>query len=409
MKKIILLMLTLLSIISCNEEDVKDTEITAISFDKKEIILKAGESYKLTVNCTPNNAKLPTLGWIIREVTFDFITHSTLAGPAISDDGVITSSRGCTLTVDVYSLKTSGERVSDLCQIRFTPSIKEIYEAKYYGFIVKDTSNLIVLGCDVLANNNDITYLSGVKNDKLWIGQFNTTSKTLISDFVDSERFDLNRKLHIGYGEYIDLTVNSSKVKAFYSSNGSWAAEICLMNKDKDRFNESNVFIFKAQNSSKKYFRDRYSFNTFRKWYKDSYLAYVDIQDQSNSNNLFTCFSNKGDVIISGHSDYLIEDNCYPLDYDKLISFVTSYYNDGEKMKPCIGTHISEIKEGGLHTGVSDCDILLPCGENFKFTSSLINRNNNIMVFKFDIIEYTGEQHSHEVKIDLDTKEYRIL
>ena len=100
-----------------------------------------------------------------------------------------------------------------------TTSLDYFYDKYCYGYKIKDTTALIVMGISQKKENTDIdikegtTFLSGTRNGKLWIAGFETESKEQNFEFVDSKPMDLKCKLHLGYGEYKDITINKTEVK----------------------------------------------------------------------------------------------------------------------------------------------------------------------------------------------------
>jgi len=84
-----------------------------------------------------------------------------------------------------------------------TETLEDYWNYFCHGYQVKDTSGLNrVFLNPFYPENEEVVYLSGIRNNRLWVGTFDATTRKQTSDFLDSEPLPDSYSHHVGYGEY---------------------------------------------------------------------------------------------------------------------------------------------------------------------------------------------------------------
>lgn len=291
----------------------------------------------------------------------------------------------------------------------YVPTMEDYYNRYCFGFKVKDTSNLTVMGCNTMAEASDTTYLSGVRNGKLWIGKFSTSLKGQLSDWSDSENINLSQKVHNGYGEYTSFTISKMRVVENIERKNSTLLIINTSGVVDYQTIGCTMMLFLQDGKSKKHIVPWCYSEKGIPWYNESYLAMVDISEEPYSCNGITCFDTNGDVIyhITG-SNYLVEGKSFPLNYSDMICFSSSNMPP-EYIKPAIRIIKTKIDSKSYDESIWENNFPYPKSHDYKFTTTLINKNGNIWTFELDFTELSGEKHSHKISIDIETGKSKEL
>jgi len=292
-----------------------------------------------------------------------------------------------------------------------TTSLDYFYDKYCYGYKVKDTTALIVMGISQKKENTDIdikegtTFLSGTRNGKLWIAGFETESKEQNFEFVDSKPMDLKCKLHLGYGEYKDITINKTEVKYVIENSPNIISRVKIYNEDIDSYNYNAEYItFYTPISSKTYFtQTSYGYGEPIEWYNGTYMfGGLNINDPYNYGR-YTCMDQKGDTIFThiDNDNFFHNGRVFPINYKDVV-FFSSHQIEG---KPAI--HISKRNIDFPYSN-STWELLTPIEywmDDAKYSITKEEISDTIWKFTIDLLWYNGEKGHYSHKININTGE----
>jgi len=267
-----------------------------------------------------------------------------------------------------------------------------------YGYRVKDTFNLTNIGLPATILG-DKAYLAGLRNGKLWVGIFDSSSKEQLSETVGKEPFPIERNIHLGYGEYETVELQVAVVNDV--RNSFFSIETRSVNNERFQPYYEYFLWFYDNGKIHKYNPFYYGLN-FMSWHDGSYLA------KMNNDGSVTCLTAQGDILFSGASNLLGHDDCFPISHRDFIAFTKSTtWNDKTERYdiPCLRVYLANLQDYPLSNDeILLEELLLPQSRDYKFTPVLLGKQNNIWKFRIDITEHSGEKHSHEVEIDISAK-----
>ena len=293
-----------------------------------------------------------------------------------------------------------------------TTTLASFYDKYCYGYKVKDTTALTIMGINQRSANNyldlkeGITYLSGTRNGKLWVAGFETETKEQNFEFVDSKPMDLKYKLHLGYGEYRNVTINETRVRYIKENPPYLLIGIHVFNND--FYNSDAEYItFYTPSSSKTYFTQIFSgYRHLIKWYNNSYLLKgINPENPYETPPYdYVCMSQIGDTIFTikdiGHQG-LIEKTSFPINYKDVITFTTSRINEN----PAI---LISKRNISFPYATSTWEILTPIAywlDDAKYSITKKEINETIWQFTLDLLWYNGKKGNYSYRININTGE----
>ncbi|MGJ0697975.1 hypothetical protein ACR75N_04660 [Parabacteroides merdae] len=289
-----------------------------------------------------------------------------------------------------------------------TTSLEYFYDKYCYGYKVKDTTDLIVMGISQKRPNTDIdikegtTYLSGTRSGKLWIAGFEIESKEQNFEFVDSKPMDLKYKLNLGYGEYIDVTINRTNVECIIDNSPNIISRVKVYNESGGSNNSNAAYVtFKTPYSSKTYLTQS-NYNEPIEWYNNTYIFYgLNINNPYDS-NIYSCIDQKGDTVFTHTNDrFFYPGKVFPITNKEAI-FFESKNIEGE---PAIS--ISRVNIDLPYTN-SIWEILTPITywlDDAKYSIKKEVISETIWLFTIDLLWYNGEKGNYSYKININTGE----
>lgn len=253
-------------------------------------------------------------------------------------------------------------------------------ENEYYyiftgGFKVKDPDNF-----RRISFGND--YVTGLRDNKLWVGFFDPQTREQLSGKLDKEDFNFTHTVYKGYGEYETYDIYSVYAEKAYNDD--------LINLIYDMRNEkgSHTSYFLWFTNSGKKISTIYTLPVIP-WYDNSYLIC--------GGTGMACLTGQGDTIYSsstGSCYYLDEDNLYPVNHN--------YYVQINNWYKAIGITLGRFIDDGNSSWDENQAIRIDTEEdNFKYTVMPGNKTATTWTFQVDITEYSGKKHSHTVDVDI--------
>lgn len=288
-----------------------------------------------------------------------------------------------------------------------TTTLEYFYDNYCYGYKVKDTTALVVMGRSQKRENTDIdikegtTFLSGTRNGKLWIAGFDTDSKEQTFEFVDSKPMELKYKLHLGYGEYRDVTIDKTDVKYIIDNAPNFITILHVY--DEKSYTSKAEYITFFTPSTSKTFLTQSRYNEPIEWYNETYMFSGLSIDNPYDYGGYSCMNQKGDTIFThiGSDNFFHKGNVFPINYKEVIFFCSDYIEG----KPAIQISKRNID---YPYASSTWEILTPianCLADAKYTITKEEINEDIWLFTIDMLWYNGEKGNYSYKININTGE----
>ena len=187
----------------------------------------------------------------------------------------------------------------------------------------------------------DTLYLSGLKNNRLWVAAYNTISKKKLFEMTSSNTIEMEYVKHMGYRENKTLNLESIHIgyKGDSNHNDYWwytdkykAIRFVASYRTESNEYDTLPYIILAQNESCQVTQSDYMIP----WYNDSFLFKFKRQSVSGGEWDFYGYYNNGDfenpILESGqwgfrlhitHPEYLCDENhdyVHSLFYDRIIT-----------------------------------------------------------------------------------------
>lgn len=231
---------------------------------------------------------------------------------------------------------------------------------------------------DHILNRN---HFSGLKDNHLWISTYDRTTKEKLFEWTDTRTFNKKRNVHVGYGEYKDVTASSITTYGTCEKGNGFV--VAYSTSFGGEYTEANI-LFKHPLGIKE-IKPATSFGVLD-WYKESVLI----------GNC--CYTIQGDTICtlkggfsSGHSfiskliSYTEDIIAYRANYPDAIYLTKYNYGSGEKEW---NTEISELSKEP---------------NDAKITISILDSSTNIWKYKADIVHYDGTKKDYTFSINIET------
>jgi hypothetical protein len=285
------------------------------------------------------------------------------------------------------------------------------YRTKTFGFKVKDTANLDLINS--YTRDSVIIFLTGRRNEKLWIATFDAQTKEQISEFVDTEKLDLKHKVYLGYGKYKSFTVYEIKFWDIIDKYGFIVVNMELRSKayvrnengDFDRlgnlegFDYSGacksllLFVDKSNSNTERYFYENSSLS-IDEWYNESYRSRT-YNNQTSLESSYTIFEKNGTILMEGES---LSGGTAEMAVS-YTDYIYIGYDFGYDTHPSIFRSQIGRNPDRWRTSLNFIQ------QNSKYEYSIISKNEGEWVIRFEVVDFSGEKHAHELTINIETGE----
>lgn len=246
---------------------------------------------------------------------------------------------------------------------------------EYKSVIVDFEGNICVE--DVRQVNNEKlehSWYTGFQGDKVWIGYYDGEEN--FQEVVSSEKFERNRKVHVGYGEYKEFYIDHISITEVLETDRGYA--FCSNYGDADI---TDVFFI---NEDKLVFVPSLQINYYnsvlRNWYDGSILV---------GRQFALSLDGK---ILREFSQYYPNDEAKPVSYDEAIccydrSICRYNYLKGESVWYVNIDKLSNIESDAKVT----MTLLEKNGEEWSYQCEIVNRDGSKSCFKFELNVETGK------------------
>lgn len=265
------------------------------------------------------------------------------------------------------------------------PMSYEMFCYLYFdGYLVNDTTGLTNLTDYTKPNQEETTYLVGRKNQKLWIGKFNTTNKQSIKEYVSQGDFPIDFVYDLGYGKNETAHMDLLNVNDFFDTPKGFVCSI------QSSYSLYTVYVFNSIQTKYYLVRDYDIYKGLLNWYDDTFL----IRYYTESGNNILCLDQNGDTIFSGYIDNRILACPYiPIN---LNDFLYIDFDDDYIF----------IKSGTLQTlniHSKRLNLFPRTEEKEIFTCEFGGIKNDILEFQLVIIGKSGNVQNKSYKINIKT------
>ena len=399
-KNLFVLFTLLLALGGCNKIEVnkKKENAVTISLGKKELTLTAGESYQFEVTTTPAGASLDEVYWDI--VNYQPALDKKYEKPTIRN-GFLLSNEGGTLDVVCIAYSEFGQMVSDTCKVRYLVSKEEVYRKYCYDYAVKDTAGLLS-GEKILfkpaSYAGDTTYLIGFKKDTIWIGLFNKQTKQQIDEWMDIEPTSRTQKVHISYGQYKEITINDPRIESFSKDGDNTALLMDLSGSSASFYGAYNMLCFGKDKKVKKYFYKGTNYDGIMKWHENSYVLNIDVSQEPYEaiDNVYTCFSDAGEVLSSGLIPRELKEIWFPTGFDDFIYVSKPYASLNFKNLYICRWSLSKGKS------IWSTSFGYEIESDVRYTPSIAKRNGDIWTFDIRLTPPSGRAYTLTYDVNIN-------
>lgn len=221
-------------------------------------------------------------------------------------------------------------------------------------------------------SSKDRNNFSGLKNNHLWISTYDRNTKEKIFEWTDTRIFERNRRVHMGYGEYKDVTLTKVLTLDTKYKDNNLIATIRF------EFGEGAyheyIYIFKSSNHIKEIVAGN-SGTKIMDWYKES----IFIGD--------CLYNNLGDTLFVMTPGTNIG---IPISYEEGISANTSRI----ARQNC---------KFGITVWSTNINPPFEVLSNTKEDITLLDNSTNIWKYRVDYIFYDGTKKDYTFDINIET------
>lgn len=274
----------------------------------------------------------------------------------------------------------------------------------FKGYLIKNKEGFDVNSINILYYNEDSTFLTGFKNEKLWVALFNEHTNEQLHEWNGTEAFDRTIDIDLGYGEHdIFEAVSFSFSCKSDITWGSWFrktpwgyAFTPSFKKENGKSAERNVFLLNGDQIFVYDCEENYLLHS--NWYQNSIV--IDIK-KANGKFENVVISSEGKYIMMLNVSNPLDEEIYPLSYtDGLcIGGFVGYYSMAR---------FSYTKE--YHTGQYVWFTHVPSLENIDEYNARINitvleQGSIIWKFQINVTEQDGNKLQSIFTANVETGE----
>ncbi len=259
----------------------------------------------------------------------------------------------------------------------------------FWGFHVKDTTGLKLFQAKQV---EDVNYLVGLRDKKLWIGKFDNDTKEQFGEWNCPEIFATSRTIDFGYGEIkeykFDLHYASLQIATLDEQGVAILAQI-----GQGEELLSDLYVTYGDNiqsyimETPDFLVRNYSLVTWNNGYAIT-LNY-NIARNTEELHYFYSMENKTLFKTSGYIDLL---SCTPLNQEEVITY----------------NQVKKISRINFRTGetIWETDITLnDIPSNTRLEAELTITENNTWIYTINITYRSGEKDTRQFKIKIDNGE----
>ena len=266
----------------------------------------------------------------------------------------------------------------------------------FYDYKVKNREGFDMLSITPCAYNEDTAFLTGIKNEKMWIGMFDNHTKEQLKEWNGTKTVERTIKIDKGYGETELFNVTAFDFRSdIYKTNWGFTAALSYLHRENTLLTSSDIVskdIFLLNGNEIIVYPLNYPAIANPYWFQGSIFVLNMIENCTYS----IILSPDGKKIAEWKGNFVNGDfNPVPISYTEEIFidresdyFIIRYnYQTG---KDVWKTSIPSLK------GVED---------NARINSTILEQSNSIWKYQFDITNYDGSKKQVIFTVDVETGE----
>ena len=266
----------------------------------------------------------------------------------------------------------------------------------FYDYKVKNREGFDMLSITPCAYNEDTVFLTGIKNEKMWIGMFNNHTKEQLKEWNGTKTVERTIKIDKGYGETELFNVTAFDFRSdIYKTNWGFTAALSYLHRENTLLTSSDIVskdIFLLNGNEIIVYPLNYPAIANPYWFQGSIFVLNMIENCTYS----IILSPDGKKIAEWKGNFVNGDfNPVPISYTEGIFidresdyFIIRYnYQTG---KDVWKTSIPSLK------GVED---------NARINSTILEQSNPIWKYQIDITNYDGSKKQVIFTVDVETGE----
>ena len=264
----------------------------------------------------------------------------------------------------------------------------------FYDYKVKNREGFDMLSITPCAYNEDTAFLTGIKNEKMWIGMFDNHTKEQLKEWNGTKTVERTIKIDKGYGETELFNVTAFDFRSdIYKTNWGFTAALSYLHRENTLLTSSDIVskdIFLLNGNEIIVYPLNYPAIANPYWFQGSIFVLNMIENCTYS----IILSPDGKKIAEWKGNFVNEDfNPVPISYTEGIFidresdyFIIRYnYQTG---KDVWKTSIPSLK------GVE---------ENARINSIILEQSNSIWKYQIDITNYDGSKKQVIFTVDVET------
>ena len=266
----------------------------------------------------------------------------------------------------------------------------------FYDYKVKNREGFDMLSITPCAYNEDTAFLTGIKNEKMWIGMFDNHTKEQLKEWNGTKTVERTIKIDKGYGETELFNVTAFDFRSdIYKTNWGFTAALSYLHRENTLLTSSDIVskdIFLLNGNEIIVYPLNYPAIANPYWFQGSIFVLNMIENCTYS----IILSPDGKKIAEWKGNFVNGDfNPVPISYTEGIFidresdyFIIRYnYQTG---KDVWKTSIPSLK------GVED---------NARINSTILEQSNPIWKNQIDITNYDGSKKQVIFTVDVETGE----
>ena len=266
----------------------------------------------------------------------------------------------------------------------------------FYDYKVKNREGFDMLSITPCAYNEDTAFLTGIKNEKMWIGMFDNHTKEQLKEWNGTKTVERTIKIDKGYGETELFNVTAFDFRSdIYKTNWGFTAALSYLHRENTLLTSSDIVskdIFLLNGNEIIVYPLNYPAIANPYWFQGSIFVLNMIENCTYS----IILSPDGKKIAEWKGNFVNGDfNPVPISYTEgiFIDRESDYFiirHNYQTGKDVWKTSIPSLK------GVED---------NARINSTILEQSNSIWKYQIDITNYDGSKKQVIFTVDVETGE----
>ena len=264
----------------------------------------------------------------------------------------------------------------------------------FYDYKVKNREGFDMLSITPCAYNEDTAFLTGIKNEKMWIGMFDNHTKEQLKEWNGTKTVERTIKIDKGYGETELFNVTAFDFRSdIYKTNWGFTAALSYLHRENTLLTSSDIVskdIFLLNGNEIIVYPLNYPAIANPYWFQGSIFVLNMIENCTYS----IILSPDGKKIAEWKGNFVNGDfNPVPISYTEgiFIDRESDYFiirHNYQTGKDVWKTSIPSLK------GVE---------ENARINSIILEQSNSIWKYQIDITNYDGSKKQVIFTVDVET------